>query len=74
MSGFYPFVVGWGIILALFVGSTRYEGTRTITYYVLWLAIVLTLVTHANELTTLIQGTGIQGVTDITESSAQASQ
>jgi len=70
MNGFYGFVVGWGIILALFIGSTRYEGTRTLTYYVLWLAIVLVLVTHAPELTTLLQGTGIQGVTDITENAS----
>lgn len=74
MNGFYTWVVGWTIILALFIGSTRYEGSRTITYYVLWLSIVLILVTHAGELTTLLRGTGIQGISDATEGSGQATR
>ena len=56
MNGFYTFMIGWIVIIVVFYGSTKFEGTRTITYYVLWLAIVLTVITHSNELTTLIQG------------------
>lgn len=55
MNGFYGFIIGWSIILVLFYGSTKFEGTRTLTYYVLWLAIVLTIITHSKELTTLIE-------------------
>lgn len=52
----YNFFIGWLIIIGLFWGSTKFEGTKTLTYYILWLAIILTLVTHADELNTLIQG------------------
>lgn len=52
----YSFFIGWFIIIGMFWGSTRFEGTRTLTYYVLWLSIVLLLVTHSNEFGSLIRG------------------
>lgn len=56
MNKAYSFFIGWFIIILLFYGSTKFEGTKTVTYYILWLAIVLTLVTHYDTFTALIQG------------------
>lgn len=56
MSSAYNFFIGWFIILGLFYGSLKFEGTKTLTYYVLWLNIVLMLVTHSDTLKTLIEG------------------
>lgn len=56
MSSAYSFFIGWGIILGLFYGSLKFEGTRTLTYYALWLNIALLLVTHSSTLQSLIEG------------------
>ena len=56
MTSAYSFFIGWGIIIGLFYGSLAFEGTRTITYYTLWLSIVLMLVTHSDTLKGLIEG------------------
>lgn len=63
MNSGYTFFIGWGIIGALFYGGVRFESSRTIIYYILWLSIVLMLVTHAPQLSQFIQGAipGAQG-------------
>lgn len=55
MSTAYSYFIGWFIIILLFYGSTKFEGTKTLTYYILWLAVVLTLLTHYNTFRELIQ-------------------
>lgn len=55
MNTAYSFFIGWFIIILLFYGSTKLEGTKTITYYILWLSVVLAIVTHYNTFTELIR-------------------
>lgn len=52
----YAFFIGWFVIIGLFYGSLALEGTRTLTYYVLWLNIILLLVTHSTQFAALLEG------------------
>lgn len=72
MNSAYSFFIGWVIIVFLFYGSLAFEGTRTITYYVLWLSIVLTLVVHSDTLQGLLEAAvppAVQSDTSVQKSS-----
>lgn len=61
----YSFFIGWGVIIALFWGATKLEWSKTIIYYVLWLSIVLLIVTHSQNLQSIIAGSGIQEASSV---------
>lgn len=56
-QAFY-FFLGWLIIILGFWGMTKFEGTRTILYYMLILLIVLDLVTHSTEIANILAAAG----------------
>lgn len=53
------FFVAWGIILGTLFGFSRNDAGKRITYYTLWLMIVLVLVTHADNFIALVRPSGI---------------
>lgn len=53
------FFVAWGIIIGSLFGLSRFDAGKRITYYALWLAIVLVLVTHADNFIALVRPSGI---------------
>jgi hypothetical protein len=59
-SSAYYYFVGWAVIFLAAWGMTKAEGTRTILYYLIILAIVLDLVTHAQELQDILSKAGFQ--------------
>jgi predicted aspartyl protease len=59
MNSAFSFFIAWSLIVVLFWTGSRFEGTRTIEYYVLWLSVVLMLVTHYKELTTILEASGL---------------
>jgi nucleoside recognition membrane protein YjiH len=44
------FLIKWLILVLLFVVMGKFEGTRTILYYTLWLTIVLLLIASSDEI------------------------
>lgn len=44
------FVAGWTVVLFSIWILSKYEGTRTLLYYLFWLGIVLDLVTHSEDI------------------------
>lgn len=62
-SSAYYFFIGWSIILIAFFGMNKFEGTRTILYYLLWLLVVLDIVTHYKELEDILSKAGFQTTT-----------
>ena len=52
----YSFFIGWAIIFLLFWGGTKFEGTKTLIYYVLWLSIILAIVANYKQFTSLLGG------------------
>lgn len=73
-QGAYKFFIGWLVILGLFYGSTKLEGTRTLTYYILWLNIVLLIVVHSDVVKGLIEGAVPQQSSGNEGSSGQQAQ
>jgi hypothetical protein len=59
MNTSYGFFLGWSVLIIAFVLSMKFEGTKTIAYFILWLAVVLTLVAHYQELQTIVSGAGL---------------
>lgn len=53
------FFVAWGLIIGSLFGLSRFDAGKRVTYYALWLAIVLVLVTHAENFIALIRPSGI---------------
>lgn len=56
----YYFFIGWGIIIFAFFGLNKFEGTRTILYYMIWLLVVLDVVTHYQDLKTILSNAGFE--------------
>jgi hypothetical protein len=67
----YYFFVAWIIILGTGWAMTKAEGTRTILYYLIILAIVLDLVTHAQEIQDILSKAGIVAGTSTNETTLQ---
>lgn len=44
------FIAGWAVVLGSIWALSKYEGTRTLLYYLFWLGVVLDLVSHSEEL------------------------
>jgi hypothetical protein len=55
----YYFFIAWIFIIGGAWLMTKAEGTRTILYYLIVLAIVLDLVTHADQIAAFIKPTGV---------------
>jgi hypothetical protein len=53
------FFLGWTVIFLILYAMTKSKVGKKLLYYILWLLLVLVLVTHSNEITTLINSTGI---------------
>lgn len=54
----YYFFIGWFLILGSLWLMAKAEGTRTLVYYILVLAIVLDLVTHYAEINGILTSAG----------------
>lgn len=54
MNSAYSFFAGWFLIIAGAFGLSRFEPTRVFLYYILWLTVILMIVTHANDITSLL--------------------
>ncbi|HET7639230.1 MAG TPA: hypothetical protein VFK47_10885 [Ktedonobacteraceae bacterium] len=55
----YAFFVGWGIIIMAGWAMSKYDATKRIVYYSLWLAVFLVLLTRSKEISTFVQATGL---------------
>ncbi len=55
----YYFFIAWFFILLGFWAMLKSEGTRTILYYLILLAIVLDLVINAQQIQTWLENAGI---------------
>jgi hypothetical protein len=49
MNDAYYFFIGWLVILGMIAGGIRFEPTRVLIYYVLWLTIIFTVITNNKE-------------------------
>jgi hypothetical protein len=56
----YYFFVGWSLILLAFFGMNKFEGTRTVLYYLLWLLVVFDIVSHYAEIQSILAQAGFQ--------------
>lgn len=56
----YNFFLGWTFVLLLFWLGSRYEGSRTIIYYVAWLAVLLLIVTHYKAINLIFTNIGLE--------------
>lgn len=54
MTGAFVWIMTWIIAIAFFVILAQSRWGQTIVYYALWLLVALLLVTHASELTSLV--------------------
>lgn len=54
MTGAFVWIMTWVIFIALFVIVAQSRMGKTIVYYALWLLVALLLVTHTQELSTLM--------------------
>jgi hypothetical protein len=62
MPGVLVWFVAWGMVLGVLYGISRTRAGHTITYYVLWLSVVLVLVSHGGEISSILaQGNITQG-------------
>ena len=54
MTGAFVWIMTWIIAIALLILLAQSRWGKTIVYYALWLLVALLLVTHASELTSLV--------------------
>lgn len=52
-------LVAWIIVMVVFLSIGQTGWGRTLAYYFLWLAVLLLVVTHADEINTLLTQGGI---------------
>jgi hypothetical protein len=60
MTGVVTWVSTWVIMILLLVMIAKTKAGRTIVYYLLWLSVLLLLVTHADELASLVNPEALQ--------------
>ena len=60
MTGAFVWIVTWLIFIAVFVALSSVRWGKTIVYYALWMMVLLLVVTHASELTALINVQALQ--------------
>lgn len=54
MTGALTWIMTWIIMILLLVFAAQTSWGKTLVYWLLWLALVILLVTHADELTSLV--------------------
>jgi hypothetical protein len=60
MTGAITWISTWVIMILLLVMVSKTGWGRAIVYYLLWLAVILLLVSHADELSSLIDTKALQ--------------
>lgn len=60
MTGAITWISTWVIMILLLVLVSKTSWGKPIVYWFMWLAVVLLLVTHADELTSLIDVKALQ--------------
>lgn len=60
MTGAFTWISTWIIMILFLVMISATGWGRSIVYYILWLAVILLLVTHADELSSLIDMKALQ--------------
>lgn len=63
VNGAVQFIGAWLIVIALGIGLANTGWGKTVLYYGLWLAVALLLITHANELSQILNAGGIANKT-----------
>lgn len=58
----FSFFIGWSVIIVAFWGATKFEGSKTVLYFTLWLAVLLTIVAHYQEIIQIVTGAGLPEV------------
>ena len=54
MPGVLVWFVAWGMVLGVLYSISKTRWGHTITYYVLWLSVVLVLVMHGGEISSIL--------------------
>ncbi len=57
--GAYQWFGAWLLFIILLIAIAQIKAGRTILYYLLWLAVVLLVVSHYQEITNMFAGAGI---------------
>lgn len=60
MTGMVKWVSTWLIMIMFLVIISNTGWGRSIVYYLLWLAVILLLVTHSDELSSLFDANALQ--------------
>ena len=60
MTGAFVWIVTWLLLIAVLVALAGTSWGKPIVYYTLWLAVVLLVVSHATELTSLVNPSALQ--------------
>lgn len=55
----YAFFLGWTLIILALWGMVKTRTGNIIVYYLLWGSIVLLLITHGDEITTIFTQSGL---------------
>lgn len=60
MTGVVSWISTWTIMILLLVVLSKTSWGKSIVYYVLWLAVILLLVTHADEIKGMVNMQALQ--------------
>ena len=60
MSGAFIWIVTWVIVIAVFVALASTRWGKTLVYYTLWMMVVILVVSHGKELSSLINVGALQ--------------
>lgn len=60
MTGAVSWITTWLIMIGLLAILAKTEWGKSIVYYLLWLAVAVLLVTHADELTSMFNSKALQ--------------
>ena len=63
VNGAVTFIGAWLIVIVLGVALASQGWGKTILYYVLWLAVILLILTHVTEISSMLNAGGIANQT-----------
>lgn len=56
----YDFFLGWSFVLLLFWLGSKFEGSRTIIYYIAWLTVALMVAVRYKDINTIFASIGLE--------------
>ena len=60
MTGAFSWIATWIVMILLLIFLAKTQWGKGLVYWLIWLAVILLLVTHADELTSLINVQALQ--------------